>query len=570
MARLFSDHIKRKVQSLGGAWSFCIDPKDIGEENEWFMDLPEAKMAAVPSVWNEESDLLEYEGAAWYQKKFYTKGGCLRFCFGAVMTLAKVWLDGKLLGSHYGGFSQFDFIVPDVEEGYHTLTVQADNRFDAYAIPQPKVDWYHYGGIIRDVWIETLEGICVLNNRLEYTLSEDLSSVTGQFVLECYNAKKRKLETDLRVSIGDQTVFFGKIAVSGRKRQTITLPSFTMDGIRLWDVGKPELYEVSFKTESDDLFDRVGLRKVEVKDKKILLNGKPVEMRGVNRHEEYPGFGFAFPLSRMKHDIDLILNLGCNAIRGSHYPNSQELVDYLDEQGILFWSEIPIWGCGFKQETLGEKQVVARGLAMHREMLAQYYNHPAIIFWGMHNEILSDTEEGLEMTKKYYAYLKENGGNRLVVYASNRHLKDISFGYTDVICLNMYFGWYSGDLSRWNSFLEEFDAYMQELGLSDLPILFSEFGGGALYGFHDAECPKWSEEYQAKLLDYCLNLFHGHPSVQGAFVWQFCDIRTCAEMGFSRARGFNNKGIMNEHRRPKAAYYAVQKCYKAFAEEEIQ
>ena len=568
MARLFTEHIQRQAQSLDGAWRFCVDREDVGESEGWTNGLPAAETVAVPSVWNCESGLLDYEGAAWYEKKFYTKGGCLRFCFGAVMTLAKIWLDGDYLGSHYGGFSQFDFIVPDVAEGYHTLTVLADNRFDEHSIPQKKVDWYHYGGIVRGVSVETLEGICVLNNRLEYSLSEDLSKVEGHFVLECYNTKKRKSESKLSVSVGDTVVFDGKIAVSGRKRQEIVLPAFKMENIRLWNVGSPELYEISIKTETDDLIDRVGFRRVEVKEKNILLNGKPVEFRGVNRHEEHADFGFAFPLSRMKHDIDLILDLGCNAIRGSHYPNSREFVDYLDETGILFWSEIPIWGCGFSEETLGNKVVVKRGLEMHREMVKYYYNHPCIIFWGMHNEIHSDSPEGIEMTKKYYAYLKENGGNRLVVYASSHHVKDLCFGYTDVICLNMYFGWYSGTLPRWNSFMDDICAYLEEQGVSHLPIIFSEFGGAAIYGFHDAECPKWSEEYQAKLLDYTLNLFHEHPAVRGSFVWQFCDIRTCAEMGFSRARGFNNKGIMNENRRPKAAYYAVQKCYRAFAEEE--
>lgn len=568
MARLFEEHIQRRVKSLDGAWNFCKDPDDVGRDAEWFLNLSATDTVGVPSVWNEESGLLSYEGVAWYQKRFYTDGGCLRFCFGGVMTEAEVWLDGTRLGSHYGGFAQFDFIVSEVEPGYHHLTVRVDNRFDDYSIPQKKVDWYHYGGIIRSVSVETLEGICVLSNRLEYTLSKDLTEAEGHFVLECFNTKKRKSETALRIVIGEETVFEGRIAVSGRKRQQIVLPTFTVKGVKLWDVGAPVLYDVCIKTDTDDLLDRVGFRLVEVRDKQILLNGKAVEFRGVNRHEEYPAFGFAFPLSRMKHDLDLILDLGCNSIRGSHYPNSQELVDYLDELGILFWSEIPIWGCGFAQETLGDKKVVARGLEMHREMVKYYYNHPSIVFWGMHNEILSDTPEGLEMTKKYYAYLKENGGNRLVVYTSNRSLKDISFAYSDVICLNMYFGWYSGNLDRWSSFLEEFCAYMEELGLSDRPIIFSEFGGGALYGFHDAECSKWSEEYQAKLLEHTLTLFHQHPAVHGSFVWQFCDIRTCAEMGFSRARGFNNKGIMNEYRRPKAAYYTVRKCYRAFAEEE--
>ncbi len=567
MSRLFSEHTVRRVESLNGMWMFRIDPNDVGEKEKWFLGLSNAVPTAVPSVWNEEKDLLEYEGAAWYEKRLYTKGGTLRFCFGGVMNTAKVWLDGEYLGSHNGGYCEFDFIVNGVSEGEHTVTVRADNRLDEYTIPQPMVDWYHYGGIIRDVTVETLVGLSVLNHRLEYTLSEDLSTLYGKFFVECYNAGGKERE-NLKVSVGDKTVFDAEVSVPENQLKEIELPEFSITEVRLWDVGSPELYTVKFISETDDLFDRVGFRRVEVKDKKILLNNKPIEIRGVNRHEEYPGFGFAFPLSRMKKDVDLILDLGCNSIRGSHYPNSRKFMDYLDSVGILFWSEIPIWGCGFEQKTLGEARIVELGLEMHREMVKYYYNHPSIIFFGMHNEILSDTEEGLEMTKKYYAFLKENGGNRLVVYASNHALTDISLKYTDVVCINKYIGWYEGkSFSDWKDFLKEFDAYAESLGIGHLPIVMSEFGGAAIYGFHDTDCPKWSEEQQAELLEYCLTVFHNHSSVCGTFVWQFCDIRTCAEMGFSRARGFNNKGIMNEYRRPKAAYYAVKRCYNSFMKE---
>lgn len=109
----------------------------------------------VPSMWNNEMGLLKYEGTAWYQKKLYTKGGCLRFCFGGVMAVADVWLDGTYLGNHYGGFCQFDFIVNDVASGEHILTVRVDNRFDEHSIPQTHVDWYHYGGITRDIAVKT-------------------------------------------------------------------------------------------------------------------------------------------------------------------------------------------------------------------------------------------------------------------------------------------------------------------------------------------------------------------------------------------------------------------------------
>lgn len=136
--------------------------------------------------------LLQYEGVAWYQKEFYSKDGTLRFCFGAVMTEAKVYLDGNLLGEHYGGFCEFELIACDVCAGRHTLTVRVDNRFDEHSIPQNKVDWYHYGGAIRSVTVERLVDVCALYQRFEYTLSPDLKSASGRFAVELYNASKQK------------------------------------------------------------------------------------------------------------------------------------------------------------------------------------------------------------------------------------------------------------------------------------------------------------------------------------------------------------------------------------------
>ena len=167
-----------------------------------------------------------------------------------------------------------------------------------------------------------------------------------------------------------------------------------------------------------------------------------------------------------------------------------------------------------------------------------------MIFWGLHNEIMPDNTAAYEMSKRYYDFFKENGGNRLVVYAASRPMIDICLKFSDVICLNLYYGWYDGNLNTWKTALDAFCERRQALELSDRPIIMSEFGAGALYGFHDAEKSKWSEEFQAELLQYCLKLFHDRPEMVGAFIWQFCDIRSCAEMGFSRVRGFNNKGIL--------------------------
>ena len=212
---------------------------------------------------------------------------------------------------------------------------------------------------------------------------------------------------------------------------------------------------------------------------------------------------------------------------------------------------------------------LARGEEMHREMVKYYYNHPSIIFWGMHNEIKVATDAAKEMSRRYYDFLKAEGGNRLVVYATEKPFLDICFDYTDVICLNQYFGWYYGhEDGAWEDFFVRFKKHLDGLGIKDKAIIMSEFGVAALYGNHDDESLLWSEENQAKRIRECLTLFHREDGVAGSFIWQFSDIRTCREAGVSRARGFNNKGLVNEHRKPKLAYYAAKECYTAFAKEE--
>lgn len=564
MSRLFDQHSIRKTHSLDGMWRFQTDPQDVGLAENWNASLPGTEQISVPSVWNTRLGLLEYEGAAWYEKRFYWDGGCLRLCFDAVMTEAEVWLDGQTLGYHYGGFCQFDFIVPDVAAGWHTLTVRADNRFDRNSIPQAKTDWFHYGGITRSVTAQKLEGICALYNRLEYTLSEDLSSAKCRLILELYNAQSSDCTTRLTASVGEQTVYSAALTLSAGEHKTLETPEFTLCALRLWDVGKPELYDITITTDTDDLLDKTGFRKVEIRDKKVYLNGKPLELLGVNRHEEHPDWGMAFPAGLMQRDLDIIEDLGCNTVRGSHYPNSQLFVDLLDSRGITFWSEIPMWGGGFNDDSLADPVVGARGLQMHREMVKYYYNHPCILIWGMHNEIDTTTQSALKLTEQYYGYLKEQGGNRLVVYATYRQLVDICMHLCDMICLNRYVGWYFGKREEWQKDMDEFRSRMEELGLTDKPVIYSEFGGAAIYGHHTFDDLRGTEEYQATLLEQCMTIFHQDPMVAGMYIWQFCDIRTCRAMGLDRSRTYNNKGILNEYRKPKLAYHTVKRLYHRF------
>jgi len=580
--RLFTEHKKRKVQSLDGAWQFATDPDNSGLENAWYRNMPKyAESVIIPSVWNTRLGLLEYEGIAWYSRSFYTEGGTLRFVFEAVMTQARVWLDGEELGSHYGGFSSFDFIVQEVKAGGHILTVRVDNSFDAHSIPQAQVDWYHYGGIIRSVSLETLEGICVLGCKVCYQLNDQLDSVSLHYELELFQAddKSKSVQTDyvravIRPAGLEDVEVLGllepeQVSLAPSERCRLVTKEQILKQVALWSPESPALYMVEVTTSSDDLIDRVGFRKVSVEKEAILLNGKSVELRGINRHEEHPDFGFAFPPALMERDIAIAKEMGCNALRGSHYPNSAVFLDLLDEKGVFFWSEIPIWGVGFSAEALGEPLVLSRGEEMHREMLRDYYNHPSIIFWGMHNEILSDTPEGYEMSRRYYHFLKKNGGNRIVTYASARPMTDICFEFCDVISINAYLGWYERTVDAFVEMLEDFRKRRSELGFADKPVIMSEFGAAAVYGHRSFDDNLWSENYQADLIVKCLKFFHADPMIVGAFIWQFADIRTAREMGLNRARGFNNKGVLNEYRHPKASYYEAGRCYREFAEKPV-
>ena len=568
MKRLFDEHLKRNVITLSGSWRFALDPENVGMESGWQNGLPTYDTVIVPSVWNNELRLLNYEGLGWYETSFTSSGGTAMLEFESVMTKATVWLDGKLLGEHYGAFTEFQFIVNDLSCGEHKLVVCVDSSIDEKSFPQRYTDWFNYGGIARDVFAHELKGISILNNHIVYDLNKDFKSANVCSQITLYNASCDTTTSNLSITVGENVIYNESITLNGYEEITLKTPYVTIEGIELWDVLSPKLYTVVASTETDDLIDRTGFRFVEVKNNDILLNGKSIELLGVNRHEEHPDWGFAFPTKLMKKDIDLILDMSCNTVRGSHYPNSKIFVDMLDEKGILFWSEIPMWGAGFSWEALQDEFIINRGLEMHKEMTKYYYNHPCIIIWGMHNEIDSTQDFTIPLTKKYYDHLREFGGNRLITHAANHPLRDVCMDYDDIICLNVYHGWYKGSLQDWDKFVVDFKNRLIELNLYGKPVIMSEFGAAALADFHSPfDTVRWSEEYQRDLIEYCIELFHNTEYMRGTYVWQFANIRTSPSMKINRARYFNNKGIVDEYRNPKLSYFKIKELYEKYSKQ---
>lgn len=541
MDRLFCEHKLRKTKLLDGVWKFkTVDTAGVLKE------IPkDAIDMYVPSCWNLRLGYLTYHGLAWYFKEFECESENIILSFGAVSQQAEVYLDGEHLGGHYGGYTEFRFDV-SLRKGKHLLAVLTDSRADDETIPKDVADWYRYGGIYRSVELSEINDIFINRHKISYELDDDTAEVTVETEVKSFSGIKPE---KLTVKFDNKTVY------SGAYSEKI---SFTAEKIKRWDVFKPALYFVEITVDDDDIIDRIGFREIKAEKGQFLINGKAITIKGVNHHEDWPDFGHAVPKQLMERDIDIIKDLGCNFIRGSHYPNSRAFVDYLDQNGILFWSEVPLWGA--KAETLSSEKIIKRGVNMHREMVEQYYNHPSIVLWGLHNEIDTRCEDARILTKKFADTIRAYDKSRPLTYATDRVLTDICLDLADVISINKYIGWYGIDPKEWYGFMGDVDKKLKSAGVSDKPVVMGEFGAAAIYGYHTFDNIKWTEEYQANLLTTELELFKKTPFICGNFVWQFSDGRTSAQ-GIDRARGFNNKGLVNEYRKPKLAYNAVKKIY---------
>ncbi|MCD8380795.1 MAG: hypothetical protein LUC95_10900 [Lachnospiraceae bacterium] len=310
----------------------------------------------------------------------------------------------------------------------------------------------------------------------------------------------------------------------------------------------------------DDLIERVGFRIVEVKDDRILLNGSPVFMKGFNRHEDDGVTGCAIPPQLMARDLDMIQDMGANAVRTCHYPNDERFLDLCDERGILVWEENH--ARGFNQAQMENPNFDRQCEDCIREMIVHHYNHPAIVIWGILNECASETEVGRVKYARQYAQVRGMDQTRPVTSATCRHFTDICLDLPDVVSVNMYSGWYQ-DVDVKQAHEKEMD-WIAAAGGAGKPVIISEFGAGAMYGYRDRGRSKWSEERQADILRENMEVYLNDQRLSGIFIWQFADCRVTEENNWfaARARCHNNKGVVDEFRRPKIAYDVVKECFE--------
>ncbi len=549
MLRTFQTHHIRPQTELTCLWSFT--PEGGAQKGR-------SMAVAVPSCWETYPGFAGYRGEALYETSFRGKGNLRVVCKGVSHT-ADVLVDGTQIAHHYNAYTPFSGIYRNAQDGEHRLQVRVTNAFSEDSALHIPNDYMSYGGITRPVAVEE-----VPDTYLEWVHATPVREGEGWLL---------RIEALVR-NIGDETHTVSlKTHIAG---QCLALPSrsippagegiFTgemrMKHVADYSPESPTLYLLNTllyldeeEKPADDLIERVGFRTIAVSGSDILLNGRPLRIKGFCRHEDHPHFGCALPFQALDQDINIMRDLGANAVRTSHYPNDELFLDLCDEKGLLVWEENHARG-------LDEKRMRNPNFRRQcedciREMVTEHYNHPAIIIWGILNECASDTDYGRACYAEQFAQIKSMDSSRPTSFASFQFFKDISLGLPDIVSYNIYPEWYHETPAA--EYLDSlYDWVQKNTEGAGKPFLISEIGAGGIYGTRSETCCKWSEERQAEILEHQVQAVLQKEGCSGIFIWQYCDVRVSDEWFAVRPRTMNNKGMVDEYRRRKLSYKVVK------------
>lgn len=556
MIRTFKTHYVRKQMELTESlWEF--EPCAGNYAGQKFP-------VAVPGCWENHPLFADYRGEGIYRKTFQAQGNVRIECKGVSHT-ATVYLDGHEIGHHYNAYTPFSVVVSDLEPGRHMLEIKADNRFHKDSALHVPNDYMSYGGISRGVVVEELSDLYLEYVHVKTYRENEQWHVQVKAAVNVLKVGQND-EEDITIQgkIKD-TAFEWKLTDTAKKHYEFCT-DLKIDGIEKWSPETPVLYQVELQMLRedeviDDLIERFGFREICVQGKYVLLNGKRLRIKGICRHEDHPDYGCALPYQTIYNDLVLIRQMGANSIRTAHYPNDEIFLDLCDELGILVWEENH--ARGLEEDRMKHPLFEEQAEQVIREMIFYHYNHPCIFIWGILNECASETLFGRSCYEKQFRLIREMDDSRPCTFASCKFFGDICFDLPDVISCNLYPRWYVDKPVR--DYLNEvYDWIVEDGNGKGKPFIVSEIGAGGLYGCHNAYHGKWTEEYQSDALSEQVSECLKFSESMGVYIWQFCDVRVSSEWFAGRPREMNNKGVVDEYRRPKAAYGRVKEIFEQY------
>lgn len=559
---------------LSGIWQAVFDWDEKGLDEKWFENPPEGRDIAVPASWNDQFQdwrAHNFVGSVWYYRDLFVptewdgkKNIFLRV--GSAMYHATVWVNGKLVCEHEGGYLPFECEVSSAlkKQDRNLLVVRVNNTLSDKTCPQgnldpavggvaqwrvgnfPNVhyDFFAYGGIHRPVILHSTNKTYID----DLTVKTDIDGSSGVVRFEAGISGKdaRRLEVTIE---GQKT----EIAVGGEPASG----TIVIDNCVFWCPETPRLYDMCCRLYSRDgtLIDEytlpIGVRTVRVEGKSILLNGKPIYLKGFGRHEDLPVIGKGLSLPWLIKDFSLMKWANANSFRTSHYPYCEEIMQLADRWGLMVIDESAANTLSFRVDT-------KETLKIHRQEIRELYqrdkNHPSVIMWSVSNE--SETNE--EKSVPYFTIIRDDlrkldDTRPITIVVCVAQHGEKAAPLFDVVCYNQYPGWY-GLSGRLDKVAENVHIHVSSVwDLFGKPIIYTEFGADAISGMH-ADIPEmWTEEYQKEVIRVIIEALHTHDCVVGEHVWNFADFKTGQHVN---RPVLNHKGVFTRDRKPKmTAHY---------------
>ena len=535
----------RNIINFNAKWAFTKLATEIPTEisKKWcFVNLPHCWNA----IDGQDGDNDYYRGTAYYAKtlnksdlpeadRYYLE-------IRGANSSADVYLNGKCLAHHDGGYSTWRVDLTDSLEAVNILTIAVDNSANDRVYPQ-MADFTFYGGIYRDVNI-----ICVNESH---------------FDLDYYGGPGIAVTPEIKGNDADVTIeTFVNVVAETTSNDTKAV--LTIKDVTLWHGRRnPYLYTakaelIEDETVLDNISARFGCRTFKIDpDNGFILNGEEYPLRGVSRHQDRWGKGNALSKEDHKEDIELIYELGATTIRLAHYQHDQYFYDLCDEYGLVIWAEIPYIS---KHMPTGRENTISQ----MKELITQNYNHPSIVVWGLSNEIGigGSDDDLLENHRILNDMCHEMDKTRLTTIAAVSMCKmdDPYLQIPDVVSYNHYFGWYGGETDMNGPWFDKFHKMHP-----NIPIGCSEYGCEAL-NWHTSEPRQgdYTEEYQAYYHEELIKQFFTRKYMWATHVWNMFDFGADAR-NEGGENGQNHKGLVTIDRKyKKDAFYA----YKAWLSDE--